>query len=146
MIKVQCSKLVFISIFPHNEYWPRVSLRREPSSISPHSHSLEAMTWNDQPIVSLSSPFPLGPTGSYWVLCLKVNCMHVVPTSEEEETVETTLQNLSTQLVRVPIWGRFPKTLLQVKKKKKYVVLYCEVLFGSVLCVCPLMPWRIAEG
>lgn len=61
-----------------------------------------------------------------------------MPTFEEEETVETTLQNLLTQLVCVSIGGRFPKTLLQVKKKKKEmcVVLYCEVLFGSVLYVC----------
>lgn len=42
-------------------------------------------------------------------------------TFEEEEAVETTLQNLSTQLVCVSIWGRFPKTLLQVRKEKKCV-------------------------
>lgn len=61
-------------------------------------------------------------------------------TFEEEETVETTLQNLSTQLVCVSIRGRFPKMLLQVKKNKTQhsVVLYCEVLSGSVLCVCYL--------
>lgn len=64
-----------------------------------------------------------------------------MPTFEEEETVETTLQNLLTQLVCVSIGGRFPKTLLQVKKKKKRNVcgfILRSPLWIGVVCMCYL--------
>lgn len=82
---------------------------------------------------TLVSMFPQGwyqvhhpiPFGSHWafycVLFFRLKSRHGMLTFEEEEAVETTLQNLSTQLVCVSIWGRFPKTLLQVRKEKKCV-------------------------
>lgn len=63
-----------------------------------------------------------------------------MPTFEEEETVETTLQNLLTQLVCVSIGGRFPKTLLQVKKKKKKCVWFYIAKSSLDRCCMYVLP------